>query len=147
MLPFPDKFLDFHPPKFLMTFLKSSTTNFEISIFPSISPVSVHSPLFSKKYYFPPYFQKFPPCFSKIHLLFTYFLCISFPPYFDHDAFMHHPMHVLDAPAPILWRSLRLCWYEDSLASAFLQQLQLFLAQTAVIPLSVCFLLSVLVWV
>ena len=21
-----------------------------------------------------------------------------FPPYFDHDAFMHHPMHVLDAP-------------------------------------------------
>ena len=37
--------------------------------------------------------------FSKIHLLFTYFLCISFPPYFDHDGFMHHPMHVLDAPA------------------------------------------------
>jgi len=25
-------------------------------------------------------------------------MCISFPPYFDHDAFMHHPMHVLDAP-------------------------------------------------
>src|SRR6218665_235278 len=28
---------------------------------------------------------------------FTYFMCISFPPYFDHDAFMHHTMHVLDA--------------------------------------------------
>src|SRR6218665_3119992 len=26
-------------------------------------------------------------------------MCILFPPYFDHDAFMHHPMHVLDAPA------------------------------------------------
>ena len=25
-------------------------------------------------------------------------MCISFPPYFDHDAFMHHPMLVLDAP-------------------------------------------------
>jgi len=25
-------------------------------------------------------------------------MCISFPPYFDHDAFKHHPMHVLDAP-------------------------------------------------
>jgi len=26
-------------------------------------------------------------------------MCISFPPYFDHDAFMHHTMHVglLDA--------------------------------------------------
>src|SRR6218665_1713676 len=44
-----------------------------------------------------PYFQKFPPCFRKTHLLFTCFLCISFPPYFHHDAFMNHPMHVLDA--------------------------------------------------
>jgi len=24
-----------------------------------------------------------------------------FPPYFYHDAFMHHPMHVLDAPGNI----------------------------------------------
>ena len=47
----------------------------------------------------PPYFDKFPPCFRQTHLLFTYFTCISFLPYFDHDAFMHHPMHVLDAPA------------------------------------------------
>jgi len=28
-----------------------------------------------------------------------YFMCISFPPYCDYDAFMHHTMHVLDAPA------------------------------------------------
>ena len=28
-------------------------------------------------------------------------MCISFPPYFDHDAFMHHPMHVLHAPANV----------------------------------------------
>src|SRR6218665_231702 len=62
ILPFPEKFLDFHPPKFLM-----------------ISP----------------YFDKFPPCFTQIHLLLTYFTCISFAPYFYHDAFMHHPMHVL----------------------------------------------------
>src|SRR6218665_3286626 len=25
-------------------------------------------------------------------------MCISSPPYFDHNAFIHHPMHVLDAP-------------------------------------------------
>jgi len=25
-------------------------------------------------------------------------MCFSFPPYFDHDAFMNHTMHVLDAP-------------------------------------------------
>jgi len=38
------------------------------------------------------------PCFPKIQHLFTYFMCISFPPCFGHDEFMHHPMHVLDAP-------------------------------------------------
>src|SRR6218665_3914975 len=32
------------------------------------------------KIFIPPYFQKFPPCFRKIYLLFTYFMCISFPP-------------------------------------------------------------------
>ena len=26
------------------------------------------------------------------------FLCVFRSPYFDHDAFMHHTMHVLDAP-------------------------------------------------
>src|SRR6218665_3625543 len=90
ILRFPEKFLDFHPPKFLMTLCL-------IQLFPPIFPVSVHFPLFRENYY-SPYFSKFPPCFIKIHLLFTYFLCISFPPYFDLDAFMHHLMHVLDAP-------------------------------------------------
>src|SRR6218665_1336921 len=95
---FTEKFLDFHPPKFLMTFyFLSLTTNFE---FHPIFPVSVHSPLFRENYYFsPPTLTNFPLCFRQIHLRFTYFTCISFPPYFDHDAFMHHPMHVLDAPA------------------------------------------------
>src|SRR6218665_1669285 len=64
---------------------------------PPIFSVSVHFPLVSRKLLFPPHFSKFHPCFTKIHLLLTYFMCISFPPYFDHDAFMHHPMHVLDA--------------------------------------------------
>jgi len=48
------------------------------------------SSLFRENYYFP-LLPKISTCFPKIHLLFTYFLCISFPPYFDHDAFMHHP--------------------------------------------------------
>ena len=63
------------------------------------------SPLFSLFQYISPCFAKiiispsknFIPCFQKNYLLFTYFMCISFPPYFDHDAFMHHPLHVLDA--------------------------------------------------
>src|SRR6218665_3245006 len=45
ILLFPDKFLDFHPPKFLMTF--SSTKNFE---FPSYFPC----------------FNTFPHCFAQI---------------------------------------------------------------------------------
>src|SRR6218665_126411 len=56
-------------------------------------------PPVSRKLLFPPYFQKFSPLFSKnspaFYILFVYFVS----PYFDHDAFMHHPMHVLDAPA------------------------------------------------
>src|SRR6218665_3607359 len=39
-----------------------------------------------------------PPPFSKNSTTF-YILYVYFPPYFDHDAFMHHPIHVLDAPA------------------------------------------------
>ena len=46
---------------------------------------------------FIPYFSKFPPVFQKFNT-FLHTLRV-FPPYFDHDAFMHHPMHVLDAPA------------------------------------------------
>src|SRR6218665_252193 len=70
ILPFPEKFFHFHPPKFLMTF----------SNFPPILPVSVHFSPVSRKLLFPPFFEQFPPVFQKIHLLFTYFMCISFPP-------------------------------------------------------------------
>src|SRR6218665_2241411 len=67
----------------------------QISNFPPyFASFSTFSPLFCANYYSPS-FHKFPPCFQEIHLLFTYFSCISFLPYFDHDAFMHHPMHVL----------------------------------------------------
>src|SRR6218665_1396480 len=52
---FSEKFLDFHPPKFLMTFF---------------------SPVVSQKLFFPPF--KNSPCFRKILLPFTYFMCISF---------------------------------------------------------------------
>src|SRR6218665_2589871 len=66
-------------------------------IFPLIFSVSVHFPLFPENYYFP-YFDKFPPVLEKFTCFLHAFSVFSFPPYFDHDAFMHHPMHVLDAP-------------------------------------------------
>src|SRR6218665_3080058 len=62
----------------------------KFSLFPKKFPKFLISPLF----------QKFSPCFKEIQHLFTYFTCI-FPPYFDHDAFMHYPMHVLDAPGAV----------------------------------------------
>ena len=57
--------------------------------------------------YIPPYFEKIiiplllqiaPPNFVKF-TCFLHTLCVlRFPAKFDHDAFMHHTMHVLDAP-------------------------------------------------
>src|SRR6218665_696883 len=78
ILPFPEKFLDFHPPKFLMIFFLVIDHKFRISpYFPCFGPF----PPVSRKLLFPlPTLTNFPPCFRKIHLLFTYFLCISFPP-------------------------------------------------------------------
>src|SRR6218665_667758 len=88
ILPFPVKFLDFHPPKFLMTFFSHLP---QISNFTPIFAVSVHFPLFHENYSFPPYFDKISP--SVLHK-FTCFLhtlhVFRFPPYFYHDAFMHH---------------------------------------------------------
>src|SRR6218665_1857805 len=92
MLPFPEKISYFHPPKFLTTYFLVIDHKFRIS--PCFTTF-LHPD--SRKFIIPPYFSKFPPCFRKIQQLFTYFTC-NFPPYFDHDAFMHHPMHVLDAP-------------------------------------------------
>ena len=71
ILPFPKKFFDFHPPKCLLTFFESLSTNFE---FPPIFAASVH---------FPHYFAKntISPLLLQISsLMFTYFLCFSFPP-------------------------------------------------------------------
>ena len=49
----------------------------QISNFPPIFALSVHFPPVSRELLFPPYFGNFPPCFTQIHLLFTYF---TFPP-------------------------------------------------------------------
>src|SRR6218665_2332122 len=54
----------------------------QISNFPPIFAVSVHFPPCFAKIILSPYFYKFPPCFRQIHLLFTYFTCISPPPTF-----------------------------------------------------------------
>src|SRR6218665_2506262 len=79
ILPFPEKCLDFHPPKFLTTFsFKSSTTNF---LFPPLFPCfsTFPPPPFHENYY-SPLLLKIPPCFRKIHLPFTYFCVFLFPP-------------------------------------------------------------------
>src|SRR6218665_4216354 len=63
-------------------------------ISPLFSLFQYISPLFRENYFFPLLLQIFPPilgtCF--LHTLRV------FSPYFDNDVFMHHPMHVLDAP-------------------------------------------------
>ena len=71
-----------------------------VSDFPLFSLLQYICPPVSRKLLFPPISLNILPLFRKIHLLFTYFMCISFSPYFDHHAFMHHPMHILDAPGP-----------------------------------------------
>src|SRR6218665_2504332 len=77
ILPFPEKFLGFHLPKFLMTFFLVIDHKFRIS--PYFRYFSTFPPLFRENYYFPPTLTNFPPCFTRIHRLFTYFTCISFP--------------------------------------------------------------------
>ena len=51
----------------------------KISNFPLFSLFQYISPCFAK-IIISPYFFKFHPWFRKIHLLFTHFMCISFPP-------------------------------------------------------------------
>src|SRR6218665_672165 len=99
MLPFLEKFLAFHPPKFVMTFfLFFLVIDYKFRISPLFSLFQYISPLFPENYYFP-YFDKFSPLFytnsPAFNLLYVYFVS----PYLYHDAFMHHPMHVLDACA------------------------------------------------
>ena len=76
----------------------------------------MHFSLFQISLPFPNHFQTpwkmfpillFPPKIPYDFVKFTCFLhtlCVfRFPTYFDHDAFMHHTMHVLDAHAQIRW--------------------------------------------
>ena len=92
---FLQKILEFLPTKFLMTFFLVIDHKFRISpLFRCFSTFPL--PPVSRKLFFPPTFTNFPPCLGK-------FTCILhnlrvFSPYFDHDVFMHHTMHVLDAP-------------------------------------------------
>ena len=75
--------------------------NFELP--PLFSPIF---PYFGN-FVISPYFLKFPPDFVE----FTCFLHTFVSPWFDHDAFMHHTMHVLDALA--LWVGNTLCALSD----------------------------------
>jgi len=52
---------------------------------------STFSPCFAKIII--PSLSNISPLFSKNSPAFTYFRCISFPLYFDHNAAIHHPMH------------------------------------------------------
>src|SRR6218665_3495269 len=54
ILPFPDKFLDFHPPTFLMTFFLVIDHKFRIS--PNFRCFSTFPPPVSRKSFFPSYF-------------------------------------------------------------------------------------------
>ena len=67
----------------------------QIFNFPPIFLFQYISPLFREKCYFALLLQ-ISALFSQISRVFLYFrpMCISFPLYFDRDAFMHHTMHV-----------------------------------------------------
>src|SRR6218665_320708 len=77
LLPFPENFSNFHPPKFLMTFFSHRP---QISIFLPILPLSGHFPPVSQKILFPPILTNF-PLFSKnspaFYVLFAYFVSPS----------------------------------------------------------------------
>src|SRR6218665_3374823 len=74
ILTFPDKF---HPPKFLMTFFYSSTTNFE---FPLFSLFQYIYPLFRENYSFPLLLQISPPSVLDKFTCFLHTLRVLFPP-------------------------------------------------------------------
>ena len=76
ILPFSEKFLDFHPPKFLMTFFVFSHPP-QISNSPLFSLFQYISPCFAK-IILSPYFYKFSPCFRQIHLHAFYILYVYF---------------------------------------------------------------------
>jgi len=63
-------------------------------------------PLFRINVTFPPIFAKFVHI-PYVHSIYAFWVHLRFflPPYFDHDTFMHHALHVLDAPASGVYRS------------------------------------------
>ena len=73
IVPFPEKFLDFHLPKFLMNFLVIDH-KFRISpYFPCFSTF----PLYRENYYFPPTFKNVPPVLKNspaFYMLYVYFV-------------------------------------------------------------------------
>src|SRR6218665_2232022 len=82
ILPFPQKFLYFHHPKFFMTFFSHRP---QISNFPLFSLFQYISPLFRENYYFPPTLTNFPLVLDKFILFLYTFRVFSFPlllPYF-----------------------------------------------------------------
>ena len=82
-----------------------SSTYISDELFLVIEHEFLISPLFFVFQYISLYLYKFPPCFRKIHVFFRYFICISFPPYFDHDAFMHQTMHIGYWTPLIRWKN------------------------------------------
>ena len=93
---FREKFL-FYPPKFLMTFfihwLKIRTS-------PYFSALFTHFPSVSEIITFPLLF-KMSSCFRSISVFSHHLGDFSFPPLLTMmHAFIHHTIHVLDAPAP-----------------------------------------------
>src|SRR6218665_2744427 len=77
ILPFPEKFLDFHPPKILLTFFLVIDHKFRIS--PYFRCFSTFPPCLAKIILSPPTLTNFSPVLNK----FTYFLHtlrVFFPP-------------------------------------------------------------------
>ena len=99
---FSEKNFNFYRPKFLMIFFSHQL---QICNFPRFSGCfSTFLPYFGKITLSPPTFANFLLSFRKIYVLFTYFLCCSFPTllwpwciYASHNTFIH--VGLLDAPA------------------------------------------------
>jgi len=92
ILPFPEKFIRFHPPKFSDDLLLLLVIDHEFRISPLFQYIS---PLFRENYYFLPTLKNFPPVLGKspaFYILYVYFV----PP---HTLTMMHLLHVLDTPA------------------------------------------------
>src|SRR6218665_3086097 len=77
ILPFPDKFLYFHSPKFLTTFFDHRP---QISISPLFFLFQYISALFRENYYVPPTLTKLPPVLHKFTCFLHTLRVFRFPP-------------------------------------------------------------------